>query len=120
MGLAKFIPNIAEKTKPIRELLHKDNLWYWTQVHEHAFKMLKQLLTSDKVLTPYDPDKKSMLAVYACNYGLGAAIFQETNKGWQPVAYASKSLSDTELRYAIIEKEALAVVWGCERFAQYQ
>ena len=117
--LAKFIPNIAEKTKPIRELLHKDNLWSWTQEHEHAFKMLKQLLTSDKVLTPYDPNKKSMLAVDACNYGLGAAIFQETDKGWQPIAYASKSLSDTERRYAIIEKEALAVVWGCERFAQY-
>merc|ERR1712030_60592 len=67
MGLAKFIPNIAEKTKPIRELLHKDNLWYWTQVHEHAFKMLKQLLTSDKVLTPYDPNKKSMLGSYGVN-----------------------------------------------------
>ena len=35
------------------------------------------------------------------------------------MAYASKSLTDTESRYAIIEKEALAVTWGCERFSQY-
>ena len=117
--LAKFVPNIAEMTKPIRELLHKNNLWSWTEVQETAFNSLKKILTSDKVLVPYDPNKKSMLAVDACNYGLGAAIFQETVKGWQPVAYASKSLTDTERRYAIIEKEALAVTYGCEKFAQY-
>ena len=109
----------SEKTKLIRDLLHKDNLWSWTDVHESAFNALKALLTSDKILIPYDPNKKSMLAVDACNYGLGAAIFQESGKGWQPVAYASKALSETERRYAIIEKEALAVTWGSERFAQY-
>ena len=36
-----------------------------------------------------------------------------------PIAFASKSLSDCEQRYANIEREMLAVVFGCERFLVY-
>jgi hypothetical protein len=39
--------------------------------------------------------------------------------GWKPVAYASRSLTETERRYAQIEKEALAVTWSCEKFSDY-
>ena len=35
------------------------------------------------------------------------------------VAFASKRLTDTESRYANIERELLAVVFGCERFHTY-
>ena len=34
-------------------------------------------------------------------------------------AFASRSLSKTEQSYAQIEKECLAIVFGCERFKQY-
>ena len=33
--------------------------------------------------------------------------------------YASRSLSDTELRYSQIEKEVLTLVWSCEGFNLY-
>ena len=38
---------------------------------------------------------------------------------WQPVAYTSRALTDTEKRYAQIQKEALAVTWSCKRFSSY-
>ena len=47
--------------------------------------------------------------------GLGAALLQ----GGQPVAYASRALTDTEVTYAQLEKELLAIVFACEKFDAY-
>ena len=44
---------------------------------------------------------------------------QKSKSEWRPVAYASKSMMETEKRYAQIEKEALATTWACEKFATY-
>ena len=35
------------------------------------------------------------------------------------MAFASRSLSEVEQRYTQIEKEVLATVWACEKFAAY-
>ena len=35
------------------------------------------------------------------------------------MAYASRAMSETETRYAQIEKEALAITWACEKFSTY-
>ena len=47
--------------------------------------------------------------------GLGAALIQ--NK--KPIAYASKSLTDAKKRYACIERDLLAIVFGVQRFQMY-
>ena len=51
----------------------------------------------------------------ASSRGLGAVLIQHG----KPIAFASKSLSDCEQRYANTECEMLAVVFGCERFHMY-
>ena len=51
--------------------------------------------------------------------GLGAILVQEQQGVKRAIAFASRSLSEVERRYSQTEKEALAVVWGCERFSLY-
>lgn len=73
------------------------------------------MVSNAPVLKFYDVNKAVTLSVDASSVGLGAVIMQNE----QPVAYGSRSLTDTQKRYAQIEKELLAIVYGCERFKQY-
>ena len=76
-------------------------------------------LQANRLLAFYTPDAPTKLSADASSHGLGAEEQQKTGGEWKPVAYASRSMSDTEKRYAQIEKEALATVWACDKFASY-
>lgn len=113
--LGKFIPNLSELSASLRQLLHKDVVWSWTQHQQDAFNKLKACLTSPPVLQYYDMHKPVTLTCDASQHGLGAACLQDD----KPVACASRTLNPTERRYAQIEKELLAVVFACYRFYDY-
>ena len=76
---------------------------------------MKELISNTPVLQYFDPPKKVILSVDASSKGIGAVLFQDN----QPVAYASKSLTTCQQNYAQIEKEMLAIVFGCTRFHDY-
>uniref|UniRef100_A0A096LW99 CCHC-type domain-containing protein n=1 Tax=Poecilia formosa TaxID=48698 RepID=A0A096LW99_POEFO len=115
--LGKFLPHLAEKTRPLRDLLKKSNMWSWG--HHSAFNAIKIDLTTPPGLALSDPNAETRVSADASLYGLGADLQKHTDTGWKPVAYASRSLSGTEQRYDEIEKEALASTWACERFAEF-
>ena len=76
---------------------------------------MKKLISNAPVLKYFDPEKQAVLSVDANSKGVGAVLFQEN----QPVAYASKSLTACQQNYAQIEKEMLAIVFGCTKFHDY-
>ena len=118
--LGKFIPELAEMNKPLRQLLKKDHVWQWGPPQAQAFQAIKVALTSPPTLAHYDCEKPTVIAADACMYGLGAVLLQIQDDGSQrPICFASRSLTETEQRYAVIEKEALAKTWACEKFADY-
>jgi hypothetical protein len=118
--LAKFLPNLAKLNEPLRQLLRKEQHWVWDQPQERAFQQIKEKLTSPEVLAHYDPNSRCIVAADASQNGLGAVLLQTDSEGnRRPISYASRSLSDTEKRYAVIEKEALAATWACEKFSDY-
>ena len=67
------------------------------------------------VLRYFDPTVPITLQCDASSTGLGAVLLQQD----QPVAYASRALTATEVNYAQIEKELLAILFGLERFHHY-
>jgi hypothetical protein len=117
--LGKFSPNIAELTKPLRELLGKKSSWLWGPPQDTAFQKIKTELASPPLLAWYDPSRDTKISADASSYGLGAVLLQCHEDVWRPVAYASRSMTSTELHYAQIEKEALATTWAAEHFSDY-
>ena len=113
--LSKFLPNMSEIVEPLRNLMKKNTDWCWEKIHDESFQKIKDMLTSKQCLAYYDVTKDVVIQVDACKTGLGAILLQEG----RPVAYASKALTPTQLKYAIIEKEMMAVLFGCEKFHQY-
>ena len=113
--LAKFLPNITELINPLLNLLKKEVPWNWSSSQQKSFDSVKEAITTAPVLAYYDPGKPLTLENDACEYGIGSALLQ----GGKPFAFASRSLSDSERRYAQIEKEMLAVTYGLEKFHHY-
>ena len=113
--LCKFAPNLSDTTSPLRSLLKKENEFAWDTPQTEAFQKVKSMITSTPVLSYYDPKETLTIECDAAKHGLGACLMQ---KG-RPIAYASKSLTDAEVNYAVIEKECLALLFACKRFHQY-
>ena len=95
-------------------------MFMWELHHQSCFDGLKHLVTTRSCLQYFNVAKKPILQTDASLLGLGAALLKENESGVvQPVAYASKSLSGAEKRYACIERELLAIVFGTQRFHTY-
>ena len=113
--LGPFIPNLSEKTGPLCQLLHKESPFEWLPCLREAFDNVKDTISEDTKLAYCDTQKPVILQVDASQHGLGAALIQQG----KPIAFASKALTKTESNYANIEREMLAIVYGCERFHTY-
>ena len=117
--LGKFTPNLAELSQPLRDLLSSKRSWNWGPSQREAFSLVKMELSKPSVLAHYSPTARVKVTADASSHGLGAVLTQLNKGEWRPVAFASRSMTETERRYAQIEKEALAVTWACEKFRDY-
>lgn len=88
--LGKYLPNLAERSKLLRDRLNKYTSWYWGPQQCKAFTVIKKGAVNPTL--PGFADTSS--------YGLGAVLLQRNRDAdWQPVAYTSQAHATTEQRY---------------------
>lgn len=76
--------------------------WKWTYKEQVTFNKLKNILSSDKPLIPYNISKIVIIEYDACDQGVGAVLF----------------VTFGEQRYATIDQQAMALVFAV-KFRQY-
>ena len=123
LGLAsyyrKFVRNFADIARPISNLTKKETPFEWSEKCESAFKELKDCLLSFPTLCHYDPETPVELHCDSSGYGLGAVIGHRREDRFQPIQFASRLLSTSEINYSTTDKESLAVIWSVQKFHMY-
>ncbi|XP_058455232.1 uncharacterized protein LOC131432752 [Malaya genurostris] len=114
----KFIPHIAEKRKPLNDLLRKNVKFVWTNECQKAFEELRNFLTSDALLVRPNYKDVFVITTDASEYALGAVLSNEKSID-RPISYASRGLVGAERKYHTIEKELYAIVWAVNRFKHF-
>ncbi|CAK1578903.1 unnamed protein product [Parnassius mnemosyne] len=98
----KFIKDFAKITQPLTSCLKKKNKIIIDQNYIDAFHKCKEILTSVPLLQYPDSTKPYILTTDASNVALGAVLSQGPIGSDKPIAYASRTLSNTESRYSTI------------------
>ena len=116
-----FIPNLSHHTELLWAMLKNDNVFHWEEQQTRSFQQVKTLIVKANT-TPvryYDRNLPVTVQANPSLRGLGVCLIQKYKGEDQPIAFASKSLTYVETRYANIERELLAIVFACQRFSTY-
>jgi hypothetical protein len=108
----RFIKDFSHHAHPLFDLTWNDQKWKWDTSEATAFRKLKESITSAPVLTTPADNRPFRIEADSSDFATGAVLFQLSaeDEKWHPVAYLSKSLSETERNYEIHDKEMLAIM----------
>ena len=117
--LSRYISNFSSRSEPLRRITRKEQKFVWLQEQQLAFEDLKKAITTAPILIPYDPGRRTRVICDGSPTGVGGGLFQQTEKGYQPAHFVSRSLTEAEKRYSQIEREALAAEFTTNRLHMY-
>ncbi|XP_055701767.1 uncharacterized protein K02A2.6-like [Phlebotomus papatasi] len=117
---SKFVNSMSTLRAPLDRLFRANAQWKWTSDCQHAFNQLKAILSSNLLLTHYDPVLPITVAGDASEVGIGCVGYHTYPDGSvKAFHHASRTLTDTEKRYSQIEKEGLALIFAVTKLHQY-
>ena len=114
-----YIQNYSELVRHLTNLTKNSvpNELPWNEDAQRSFDSIKHKLVTAPVLMIPDINKPFLVQVDASQYAVGSCISQRDDVGLEhPVAYGSQKLTDSQVKWATIEKEAYAVIWALKRF----
>ena len=131
----RFVKNFANIAAPLHALCTGEHVkgraksstaslqQHWNPECKHAFRALREKLTSAPVLAYADFSQPFFLEIDASYQGLGAVLSQEVEGTRRPVAYASRGLRPSERNmsnYSAMKLELLGLKWAVtDKFREY-
>ncbi|GKD97828.1 reverse transcriptase domain-containing protein, partial [Tanacetum coccineum] len=106
----RFIEDFSKIARPMTRLLEKETPFVFCKDCIDAFQTLKKKLTEALILVVPD---------WNLPFAIGAVLGQRRSKHFQPMHYASKTMTEAQIHYTTTEKEMLAVVYAFEKFRPY-
>ncbi|GJW03230.1 reverse transcriptase domain-containing protein [Tanacetum coccineum] len=105
--------------RPMAHLLEKETPFVFSKDCIDAFQTLKKKLTEAPILVVPDWNLPFELMCDASDFAIGAVLGQRKMKHFQPIHYASKTMTEAQIHYTTTEKEMLAIVYAFEKFRPY-
>nr|GEV70889.1 reverse transcriptase domain-containing protein [Tanacetum cinerariifolium] len=105
--------------RPMTYLLEKETPFVFSKDFIDAFETLKKKLTEASILVVYDWNLPFELMCDASDFAIGTFSRQRKTKHFQPIHYASKTMTEVQIHYTMMEKEMLVVVYAFEKFRPY-
>jgi len=117
-SLARFLPRLTEKVRPILKIMKKQTAEKWDGQCEAAFQQIKEMISSPPIMSR--PVKGLLLQLYlsVSDDTISATLIQEVPEQ-RPVYFISRVLQSAETRYQLVEKIALALLTAARRLRQY-
>ncbi|GJY62773.1 reverse transcriptase domain-containing protein [Tanacetum coccineum] len=114
----RFIQDFSKIARPMTHLLEKETLFVFIKECIKAFNILKKKLTEAPILVAPDWDLPFEIMCDASDYVVGAVLGQRKTH-FQPIHYASKTMTDAQAHYMTTKEELLAVVYAFEKLRPY-
>jgi transposase InsO family protein len=123
LGLANYfrphVKNHANIAHPLHGMLtayNRAKVLKWTPELEASFRELQRLISECPTMYFVDPDIPLYLHTDASDYGMGGYLFQIVDNVERPIAFCSRSFSETQLKWSTIQKEAYGIFRSCKEF----
>lgn len=88
----------------------------WTEKSNNAFEKCRQSILNATTLSHPVHGAPLSIMTDASDVGLGAVLQQKVNNRWKPLAFYSKSMSPTQRRYSVYDRELLAIYTAVKHF----
>lgn len=120
----RYIPMLAAELSPLHEIITSSNKsklkqLTWSNKAEIAFENVRAVFAQKTLLTHFNKNAQLSLAVDASNVAIGAVLQQFTYKSFEPLAYFSRKLSPTEMKYSTFDRELLGIYSAVKHFRHF-
>jgi hypothetical protein len=116
----RFISHYSELARSLNDLTKKDKKFEWTTNCQKAFDTMKKWFTEEPVLLMPDQSKPFQIESDALKVATGTVLTQLDSNGDQhPIAFLSKTFSETERKYEIYNWELLGIIWALKERRHY-